>query len=122
MLNRIPSAKIGFQWTGEWDGVSIDSRPSFLRATRSEWKSEIMQINGKKEKKLGRREKKMAAKWYQLSKWEGMSMKKAWKVADCQIKDPMAVPYFFFALAPPLCSLPIQSDSKGKLDTARRLA
>ena len=31
-------------------------------------------------------------------------------------------PLFFFALAPPLCSLPIQSDSKGKLDTARRLA
>ena len=29
---------------------------------------------------------------------------------------------FFFALALPLCSLPTQSDSKGKLDTARRLA
>ena len=39
-------------------------------------------------------------------------------MADRQIKDPITVPYFFFALAPPLCSLSIQSDSKGKLDTS----
>lgn len=37
-------------------------------------------------------ENKMATKWYQLSKWEGMS----------KIKDPIAVPYFFLRSGPTL--------------------
>ncbi|CAH3154157.1 unnamed protein product, partial [Porites lobata] len=43
------------------------SRNPFLRATRGERKSEIMQINGKKEKRLGPREKTMAAKCVDLN-------------------------------------------------------
>ena len=40
-----------------------------------------------------------AAKWYRLSKWTELSIKEAWKAANWQIKDGIAVFYVFFARA-----------------------